>query len=75
MHGIPDFLLEPLEAVSPLVRGGEGQNAAELQCMGGGDQKPCYKTDQKGVNRPNIDWQDKIHRGILPGLINISEAP
>ena len=30
---------------------------------------------QEGENGPNIDWQDKIHRGILRGLRNISEAP
>jgi hypothetical protein len=30
---------------------------------------------QEAKNRPNIDWQDKIHRGILWGLRNISETP
>ena len=30
---------------------------------------------QEAKNRPNIDWQDKIHRGILRGLRNISETP
>ena len=31
--------------------------------------------DQEAISRPNIDWQDQIHRGILRGLRNISEAP
>ena len=30
---------------------------------------------QEAKNRPNIDWQDKIHRGISRGLRNISETP
>ena len=30
---------------------------------------------QEAKNRPNIDWQEKIHRGILRGLRNISETP
>jgi hypothetical protein len=30
---------------------------------------------QSAKNRPNVDWQDKIHRGILRGLRNISENP
>jgi hypothetical protein len=30
---------------------------------------------QEAKNRPNIDWQGKIHMGILRGLRNISEAP
>ena len=30
---------------------------------------------QEAKNRPNIDWQDKIHREILWGLRNISETP
>jgi hypothetical protein len=30
---------------------------------------------QEVRNRPNIDWQDQIHRGILRGLRNISETP
>ena len=30
---------------------------------------------EEAKNRPNIDWQDKIHRGILRGLKNISETP
>ena len=33
------------------------------------------KMGQEARNRPNIDWQDKIHRGILRGLRNISETP
>ena len=32
-------------------------------------------TGQEAINRPNIDWQEKIHRGILRGLRNISETP
>jgi hypothetical protein len=31
--------------------------------------------DQEAINRPNIDWQDQIHREILRGLRNISETP
>ena len=30
---------------------------------------------EEAKNRPNIDWQEKIHRGILRGLRNISETP
>ena len=30
---------------------------------------------QEAKNRPNIDWQETIHRGILRGLRNISETP
>ena len=30
---------------------------------------------QEAKNRPNIDWQEKIHRGILRSLRNISETP
>jgi C4-dicarboxylate-binding protein DctP len=30
---------------------------------------------EEARDRPNIDWQDKIHRGILRGLSNISETP
>jgi hypothetical protein len=30
---------------------------------------------QEARNRPNIDWQEKIHRGILRGLRNSSETP
>jgi hypothetical protein len=30
---------------------------------------------EEARNRPNIDWQDKIHRRILRGLRNISETP
>ena len=30
---------------------------------------------QEAKNRPNIDWQQKIHGGILRGLRNISETP
>ena len=30
---------------------------------------------QGAINRPNIDWQEKIHRGILRSLRNISETP
>jgi hypothetical protein len=30
---------------------------------------------QEVINRPNIDWQEQIHRGILRGLRNISETP
>ena len=30
---------------------------------------------QEVRNRPNIDWQEQIHRGILRGLRNISETP
>ena len=30
---------------------------------------------QEAINRPNIDWQDQIHRGICRGLRNISENP
>ena len=30
---------------------------------------------QEAKNRPNIDWQEQIHRGILRGLRNISETP
>jgi hypothetical protein len=29
------------------------------------------RVDQEAINRPNIDWQDEIHRGILRGLRNI----
>jgi hypothetical protein len=29
---------------------------------------------QEAKNRPNIDWQEKIHREILRGLRNISET-
>jgi hypothetical protein len=31
--------------------------------------------DEEAKNRPNIDWQEKIHRGIVRGLRNISETP
>lgn len=30
---------------------------------------------QEAKNRPNIEWQEKIHGGILRGLRNISETP
>ena len=30
---------------------------------------------QEAKSRPNMDWQEKIHRGILRGLRNISETP
>ena len=30
---------------------------------------------EEGKNRPNIDSQEKIHRGILRGRRNISETP
>ena len=30
---------------------------------------------QEAGNWPNIDWQEKIHRGILRGVRNISETP
>ena len=30
---------------------------------------------QEAINWPNIDWRDQIHRGILLGLINITETP
>ena len=30
---------------------------------------------QEVINRPNVDWQEQIHRGILRGLRNISETP
>ena len=29
----------------------------------------------EAINRPNIDWQEKIRRGILRRLRNISETP
>jgi hypothetical protein len=32
-------------------------------------------TDEEAKNWPNIDWQEKIHRGISPGLRHISETP
>jgi hypothetical protein len=32
-------------------------------------------SDQEAINRPNIDWQGQIRRGILRGLRNISETP
>jgi hypothetical protein len=38
------------------------------------DTEP-YFTIQEARNRPNIDWQEKIHRGILRGLSNISDTP
>jgi hypothetical protein len=30
---------------------------------------------EEAKNRPNIDWQEKIHRGILRGPIIFSETP
>ena len=30
---------------------------------------------EEAKSTPNIDWQDKIRRGILRGLRNISETP
>jgi nucleoside-diphosphate-sugar epimerase len=30
---------------------------------------------QEAINRRDIDWQEKIHRGILRGLRNISDTP
>ena len=30
---------------------------------------------QEAKNRPNMDWQEKIHGGILRGLRNMSETP
>ena len=30
---------------------------------------------QEVRNRPNIDWQDQMHRGILRSLRNISDTP
>jgi hypothetical protein len=36
---------------------------------------PKLFMSQEARNRPNIDWQEKIHRGILRGLRNISETP
>ena len=32
-------------------------------------------TPEETKNRPNIDWQEKMHRGIVRGLRNISETP
>jgi hypothetical protein len=32
-------------------------------------------TAEEARNRPNIDGQEKIHRGIFRGLRNISETP
>ena len=29
---------------------------------------------QEAINRPNVDWQDKIPRGVLRRLRNISET-
>ena len=31
--------------------------------------------DQEAGNGPDVDWQEKIHRGTLRGLRNISETP
>ena len=30
---------------------------------------------QEAKNKPNIDWQEKINRGILGGVRNTSETP
>ena len=52
------------------ARGGlEGLGAREVE-------RPVFRAVLQEVrNRPNIDWQDQIHRGILRGLGNNSEAP
>ena len=34
-----------------------------------------FGTVQEAVNRPSVDWQGEIHRGILRGLRNISQTP
>ena len=34
-----------------------------------------HNVGEEAKNTPNIDWQEKIHRGILRGLRNISETP
>ena len=50
-----------------------GQMAAHARQQGGGLY--AARMAQEAVNRQNIDWQGKIHRGILQGLRNISETP
>ena len=37
-------------------------------------QRMSWSNVQEASNRPNIDWQEKIHRGILRDLRNISET-
>ena len=34
-----------------------------------------WNPSEEAKNRPNIDWQDEMHREILRGLGNISETP
>ena len=34
-----------------------------------------YSASREARNRPNMDWQEKIHGGILRGLRSISETP
>ena len=38
-------------------------------------QSMIFFVNQEAKNRPNIDWEDKIHMGVLWGLRNISESP
>jgi hypothetical protein len=58
------------------------ENSAAQSPEGEGDEAPDPKNEallrylaQEARNRPNIDWQDKIHRAILRGLRNFSETP
>ena len=39
------------------------------------DLQPLAVANEEAINRPNIDWQEKIHRWILRGLRNISDTP
>ena len=50
-------------AASMLAPAGQGGNAAVVDAL------------QEAINRPNIDRQDKIRRGVSRGLRNISETP
>jgi hypothetical protein len=51
---------------------------AARQAAEAGDRRRAEEDEarfQEAKNRPNIDWQEKIHRRILRGLRNISETP
>jgi hypothetical protein len=65
--------LKLLERTNPVA----ANQAGELQQLRDGTaaEQPLSVEAQEVINRPNIDWQEQIHRGNLRGLRKIFETP
>ena len=64
------------ETVIRRLRQEIGALTAEAAAVGGADSEIVQEgACQEAKNRPNIDWQDKTHRGVLRRPRKFSETP